>query len=170
MKILIIGSCRDNDKEHKIKKHQKLSEQLGKEIAKRNYEIVTGEVGGLQKHVVSAYKKARGKKWTAYLAIEEYKNKESNKKIKTPKPDKKIQTNYNYAIRDAYYIDKCDAVIALSGRALTLSETIQAIKNYNKKVFQLDIGQNIKIIQQIQELQDNLIITLDITKGLNFLE
>jgi uncharacterized protein (TIGR00725 family) len=168
MKILIIGSCRNNDQEQKIE-HQKLAEQLGKEIAKRNYEIITGAVEGLQKYIVSAYKKAGGKKWTTYLAIDEYKNKKS-KKNKTPKPDKKIKTNYNYAIRDAYYIEKCDAVIALSGRALTLSEIIQAIKNYNKKVFQLDIGQNIKIIKQIPELQNNLIITVDINEGLNFLE
>ena len=42
---------------------------------------------------------------------------------------------------DVFYIGKADAVIALSGKLLTFAEIIHTIKNYKKKVLQLEIGE-----------------------------
>jgi hypothetical protein len=86
------------------------------------------------------------------------------------KPDKIINTKFNYAVRDAHYIGKSDAVLALSGKALTLAEIIHAVKNYHKKVFQLDIGENVKVIPFFSELKEDILITSEITQGLGFLE
>jgi len=59
--------------------------------------------------------------------------------------------------------------LALSGKLLTFSEIIQAVKNYNKKVLQLNIGKNIKRIKDNLEL-NSVFISSDIKKGINFLE
>ncbi|MBM3233991.1 hypothetical protein FJZ19_02760 [Candidatus Pacearchaeota archaeon] len=168
MKILIIGSCRNNDNESRIKKDRKLAEKIGKELAKRGHEIITGGAGGLIGFLVNSYKKNNGKKWIIYYAINEKKNKEAIPP-ENIKADETIQTNFNFALRDAFYIEKCDAVLALSGKLLTFSEIIQAVKNYNKKVLQLNIGKNIKRIKDNLEL-NSVFISSDIKKGINFLE
>lgn len=74
MRILIIGSCRNNDNESKSQEDKKIAEELGKELALRGHEIITGGAGGLQGHLASSYKRNNGKKWTAYLVINEEKD------------------------------------------------------------------------------------------------
>lgn len=169
MKILIIGSCRNNDLEHNSKEHQEMVKKLGAELALSGHEIITGGAGGLQGILVSAYKKQNGKNWTAYFSNGE-KDDENARPLDGTIPDKVVETNYNYAMRDAYYISFCDAVIALSGKSLTLAEIIHAIKNYKKKVFQLDMGPNIQIISQLAEINKNLLITNDLKEGIKFIE
>lgn len=169
MKILIIGSCRNNDPEHKLEEHRELAEKIGEQLAKRGHEIITGGAGGLQGILVDSYKKNKGKNWTVYLAQEEDKDNMA-KPTTGVKPDKIINTKFNYAVRDAYYIGKSDAVLALSGKALTLAEIIHAVKNYHKKVFQLNIGENVKLIPLFSELKEGILITSDIIQGLDFLE
>ena len=169
MKILIIGSCRNNDLEHKSEEHKGLAKDIGKELAKRGHDIITGGAGGLQGILVDSYRKNRGKNWTTYLALDEDKD-DMAKSINQTKPNKEIKTKFNYPMRDTYYIRMCDAIIALSGKALTLAEIIHAIKNYNKKVFQLEIGENIKIIPLIKELKEGVFITSNLNEGFDFLE
>lgn len=169
MKILIIGSCRNNDLESKIEKDKKLAEEIGRELAKRSHEITTGGAGGLQGVLVASYKKGNGKKWTVYLAKNEERD-ENAKPKEHIKPDEEVKTNLDYAVRDASYIEKCDAVIALSGKSLTLAEIIHAVKNYHKRVFQLNIGDNTKIIPLLEELRGSVLITSNIQEGLNYLE
>jgi uncharacterized protein (TIGR00725 family) len=169
MKILIIGSCRNNDSEHKRNEHKKLAEDLGKELALRGHEIISGGAGGLQGVLASSFKKNNGKKWTVYLASGEKNDKDAN----PPEgiiPDEEIQTEYNYSIRDAFYIGKCDGVLALSGKLLTFAEIILAVKNYHKKVFQLEIGENLDLIKNSIELKDKVLISADIKEGLDFLD
>lgn len=169
MKILIIGSCRNNDNEHNITEHKKLAEDLGKELASRGHQIITGGAGGLQGILASSFKKNNGKKWTVYLASGE-KNDENAKPLEKISPDEEIQTKYNYAVRDAFYIGDCDAVLALSGKLLTFAEIIQAVKNYHKKVFQLEIGENVDRIKNSIELKGNVHISSNIKEGLDFLD
>lgn len=169
MKILIIGSCRNHDEEHRKKAHKKLAEEIGKGLALRGHEIITGGAGGLQGILVHAYKKNKGKKWTVYYAKNEEKEKNA-KPLEKTEPDKEFKTKYNYSMRDAFYIGKSEAVIALSGKALTLAEIIHAAKNYKLKIFQLAIGKNIKIIPKYKELREKTLITRDIKKGIDFLE
>lgn len=169
MKILIIGSCRNNDAESKVKRHVKLAAEIGKELALRGHEIITGGAGGLQGILASAYKKKGGKKWVVYFAIGEKKDK-SAKPRENVRPDEAIQTKYNYAMRDLFYIGKSDAVIALSGKLLTFAEIVHAVRNYGKRVFQLAIGGNIPRIKKEKELKSRVFIATNISKGLNFLE
>ena len=169
MKVLIVGSCRNNDIEHKPEAHKKLAEELGKELALRGHEIITGGAGGLQGILANSYKKNNGDKWEIYFASGEKEDKNA-RPLEKIRADEGIQTDYNYAMRDAFYIGKADAVLALSGKLLTFAEIIHAVKNYNKKVFQLEIGDNLELIKNSPELYDNVLISLDIKKGLDFLE
>ncbi len=169
MKILIVGSCRNNDAESKIGTHRELAAEIGKELAIRNHEIITGGAGGLQGILVSSYKKNGGKNWTVYFASGENKDKEA-RPLEKIKPDKEIRTKYNYATRDLFYIGKCDAVLALSGKLLTFTEIVSAVKNYKKKVFQLNIGDNLPLIKQSPELKNRVLITRNIKSGLRFLK
>ena len=169
MKILIIGSCRNDDIEHNPEAHKKLAEELGKELALRGHEIITGGAGGLQGILASSFKRNNGKRWIIYLASGE-KNDKNAKPLEKINSDEEIQTEYNYAMRDAFYIEKCDAVLALSGKLLTFAEIIHAVKNYHKKVFQLEIGENIERIKNSIELKGSVCISQNIKEGLDFLE
>jgi predicted Rossmann-fold nucleotide-binding protein len=169
MKLLIIGSCRNNDFEHKFEAHKKLVEKIGEQLALNNHEIITGGAGGLQGYLVTSYKKHGGKKWSVYYAIDEEKDLNA-KPIENITPDEEIFTKFNYAMRDVFYIEKADAVVSLSGKILTFSEIIQSVKSYNKKVFQLEIGKNLNFIKKCDELKENVFISLDINDGLKFLE
>lgn len=169
MNILIIGSCRNNDLESKSEKGRKLAEELGGELARRGHSVFTGGAGGLMGLVVDSYKKNNGKEWVVYWAKDE----KQDKCVETPahsSPDKEIQTGFNYAMRDAFYVGEPDGIIALSGKLLTLAEIIHAVRNYNKKVFQLEIGDNIKIIKNSSDLKDGVFVSLNINDGLKFLE
>lgn len=168
MKILIIGSCRNDDQEHKILAHRKIAETTGRALAERGHEIITGGAGGLQGILVAAYKAHGGKKWIAYLAKGEGLEKTA-RPLARLKSDQKIQTGLDYPKRDIFYIAKCDAVIALSGRLLTFAEIIHAVRDYKKKVFQIEIGSNIQLIKNSPELKNKVFISKDINRGLDFL-
>ena len=168
MRILVIGSCRDDDQEHNVPKHQKLAEELGMELAKRGHILITGGAGGLQGIVADSYKKNGGKSWEVCWA----KNEENDKGASPPsgiKPDKETKTDMAYPVRNAHYIGQCDAVIALSGLLATLNEIIHAVVGYKIKVLQLDMGENVRIIRSIPLLKEKVIISSDVGKGLNFL-
>lgn len=166
MRILVIGSCRSlHEKPNDYRKDATL---IGKELAKRGHRILTGRAGGMKSFVVKSYRDNRGKSWTLYLA-----KGEDKEKIPTEphiKPDKLVKTGLNYTMRDAFYVGKCDAVVALSGRALTLVEIINAVKDYKIRVFQYDSGANIPLIKAMPELRDNVFITKDVIKGLDYVE
>jgi predicted Rossmann-fold nucleotide-binding protein len=169
MKALIIGSCRNNDAESKIGAHRMLAAHIGEMLAERGHEIITGGAGGLQGILVDSYKKSGGRKWTAYFAVGE-KGDSNAEPVPKMEPDKEIRTKYDYAMRDLFYIGKCDAVIALSGKLLTFAEIIHAALNYDKKIFQLAIGENISRIRRHETLRKNVLVTADVGKGLCFIE
>src|SRR3989344_4775034 len=169
MKILVIGSCRNSDLESKVESSKKIAEELGKELALRGHEVVTGGAGGLQGTLVTSYKKNNGKIWTVYFASAEEKE-ENARPLEKIKADEEIITGYNYAVRDAFYTGEADAVVALSGKLLTFAEIIHAARNYKKKVFQLEMGDNIQRIRESSELQEKVFVSNDIPKGLDFLE
>jgi len=167
MKILVIGSCRNNDFESKNEAHQELARRIGIELAQRGHHIMTGAAGGLQGILAHAYKDNSGTDWIAYYAKDEEKDPHA---LSETSPDKIIMTRLEYPRRNAFYTGICDSVVALSGKIATLGEIISAVKGYDKRVFQLDIGENVHIIPKLSELEGKVLISSNIKRGLDFLE
>ena len=168
MKILVIGSCRNNDFESKNRNYADLVTQLGFELASRKHSIMTGGAGGLQGILVGCYKKCEGPEWTAFYAKDEEKNPNAHP-LSGIKPDQEEFSGMPYPVRNAYYTGLCDGVIALAGRSRTLGEIISASLGYSKKVFQLKMGNNMEVLGKLSDLE-RIYISSKAECGLDFLE
>lgn len=168
MKILVIGSCRNNDYECKVRHDRGIVQEIGQRLAEKNHSIITGGAGGLQGILVDIYKQCNGPLWTAYYAEGE----ELNPNARPPSnrmPDDPILTHMSYPIRNAHYTGLCDGVVALSGRALTFCEIVNAAAGHGKRVFQMNIGNNPAMIRRFPELE-KVLISSNIKTGLEYVE
>ncbi len=168
MKILVIGSCRNNDYEWKNRLWQDTAKSVAQELAYRNHSLITGGAGGLQGICADMYKQSKGKDWTAYYAEGE-ENDPNARPVTGRAPDNVVLTHMPFPMRNAYYTGLCDGVLAFSGRILTLGEIISASNGYGKKIFQVKMGNNIDIIGKLSELE-RIFISGNIASGLDFLE
>lgn len=87
-----------------------------------------------------------------------------------PKPDVTIQTGLDYPGKNIELVKGSDAVIALNGGLGTLTEIIHAIKDYDRKVSVIDVGELSEWIKNISELRDSVMLTSDIGEAVDYLE
>ena len=164
MKILIVGTWRKKD----ASKYKKVAGEVGKFLAEKNVELVSGAGEGISELVVNSYKKNNGKKYTAYLPSKKEMEKVGEKI--GPKPDKIINTNLDYPERNVRMVRECSGVIALNGGLGALTEIIHAVKDYNKKVAVLNYGEISKWCKKIPQLEKEVFITKNIKKAFDYLK
>ena len=164
MKILIIGTWREN----RIPQFKKKAEEIGKLLAKRKHILITGGGTGISKLVVNSYKKNKGKRYIAYFPSKK-EMKRVGEKI-GPKPDQIIQTNRDYPERNILMVKDCDGIIALCGGLGTLTEVIHAVKDYSKKVSVINQGEFAFWVKSISELKEKVLLTSDIKQAVINLE
>jgi len=87
-----------------------------------------------------------------------------------PKPDKLIETNLDYPERNIVMVRKCEGVIAIHGGLGTLTEIIHAVKDYNKKVSVIDVGELAKLVKSIPELEKKVFFTKGAKKAVDNLK
>ena len=164
MKILVIGT----QQKKKALKSKNKAEQIGKVLAERGHVLVSGGGTGISEIVVNSYKKNKGVKYIAYFP--------SMKEMKKvgeeigPEPNITIKTDLEYPARDIELVKENDAIIAINGGLGTLTEIIHAIKDYDKKVSVIDIGELSKWVKMISELRDSVMLTSDVEKAIDYLE
>ena len=164
MKILIIGTWQ----KEKALKSKNEAERVGKILAERGHILISGGGTGVSEIVVNSYKKNKGIKYIAYLpSVKEMER--VGEKI-GPEPDKIIKTGLEYPERNINLIKESDAVVAINGGLGTLTEIIHAIKDYDKKVAVIDVGELPGWVRKISELKDSVRLTSDIEKAVNYLE
>lgn len=164
MKVLVIGSLEPAEAE----KYRALCQRAGEEIAGRGHIMVAGGGAGVPGSVAGFYKSSGGKRYVAYYP--------SKSKMKAAgeepgqKPDRTVWTGLDYPERNIKMIKSCDAVLALPGGLGTLTEIINAAKDYGKRVCVADAGELPKIVGHIAALKGRLLITNDFAKALDYLE
>ena len=147
MKILIIGTWR---KETALK-FKNEAEQIDKVLAERGHILVSGAGTGVSEIVVNSYRKNKGGEYIAYIPSMKEMEKVGEKI--GPEPDRIIKTGLDYPERNIGLVKGSDAVIAINGGLGTLTEIVHAIKDYNKKVSVVDVGELSEWIRHIPELK-----------------
>ena len=167
MKILIMGSWRISEAE----KYKNYCDAVGKEIAIRGHEIISGGGEGISEFVINSYRKYGGKKYTAIIPSREAIDSVGEKL--GPEPDELIQLDLDYPERNIKMIKRCDLLIALPGSLGTLDEIILSINDYDKKVFVVDVGTTAELMkfvsEKIPKLNHLLHFGTDITEGIDWL-
>lgn len=164
MRILIIGTWQ----KEKALKFKNEAEQIGKILAERNHVLISEAGTGVSEIVVNSYKKNKGIRYIAYIpSVKEMKK--VGEKI-GPHPDTTIETGLEYSERNIRLVRESDAVIALNGGLGTMTEIIHAIKDYNKKVSVIDVGELSEWIRKISELKDSVMLTSNVEKAIDYLE
>jgi len=160
MKILILGSWQ----KEKAQFYKKEAEELGKVLADEGHTLISGGGTGISELVINSYKKHGGKHYTAYIL-----SKKEMEKVGEqigPKPDKLIETNLDYPERNVVMVRECDGAIAIHGGLGTLTEIIHAVKDYNKKVSVIDVGELAQWIRAIPDLKQKVLLTKDVKEAI----
>ena len=164
MKILILGSWQ----KEKALQTKKESEEIGRMLAEKGYSIISGGGEGTSEIIIKSYKLNKGKSYTCYIPSK--KEMERVGENLGPKPDKLIETNLDYPERNIVMVRECDSIIAIDGGLGTLTEIIHAIKDYNKKVSVIGLGEMVDWINFIPEIKKKVFLTKDIKKAIEHLE
>jgi len=163
MKVVVIGSW----EKHKAVSCKVEAEEIGKLLAQKGFILISGGGTGVSEIVVKSYRANKGKKYICYIP-----SRKQMKKVGEdigPEPDELVETNLDYPERNIIMVRECDGVIALNGGLGTLTEIIHAVKDYDKKVSVIDLGEISLWIKAIPELHKNVLLTLNINKALEYL-
>ncbi len=164
MRILIIGTWQKK----KALRSKNEAEQIGKILAEKGHVLISGAGTGVSEIVANSYRKNKGTEYIVYLPSVKEMERVGEKIGLTP--DKIIKTGLEYPERNIKIVKESDAIIALNGGLGTLTEIIHAIKDYNKKVAVIDVGELPEWIRKISELRDSVLITSDVKKAVDYLE
>lgn len=164
MKVLVAGTWRRKEAEEVAG----IARELGRAIAEAGHVLHTGAGTGISSFVVEGYREGDGEKYIAYLPDENV-MKNVGEEL-GPKPDKIIMTNYDYPKRNVKMVKESDAVIALLGGLGTLTEIIHAVKDYDKKVAVIDVGELPSWIRNIPELESKVLMTDSVEEAVKYLE
>ena len=162
MKIVIVGSWREENN-YECENEAK---EVGRLLALKGAVLVSGGGIGVSRLVVDSYRENGGEKYICYLP-----SKEEMKKVGDtigPKPDEIIETNLDYPGRNLVMLKECDGVIALNGSLGALTELINAIIDYKKRVAVFDSGKLSIWINSIHQLKKKLLLTRDMEEVVNY--
>jgi len=169
MKLLILGSDRNNDFECQRRENIMLTEEVAMELAHRKHSIITLGSGGLQGTLAEIYKRSGGTDWTALYAQGE--EQDSNARLKSGRaPDHEILSGVPYPIVDPNYSGLYEGAVALAGRSKTLGDIIYVALRKEQGVFQLKTGNNMELLPKMSDLYLKVYFSSRASCGLNFLE
>lgn len=150
--VTILGSWKPEN----AKEVEQEAAELGKLLAKRGFELVSGGGWGVAGTVAAQYLAHGGKRYTCYRPTKAWEQKIGEPL--GPKPHKLIRTKEDYPGRNVIMIRNSESVIALHGGLGTLTEVIMAIKDYHLPVAVVHFGKFAEYVNAIGELKEKLFI------------